>query len=220
MGYISGVRIILIAAKELTFAKTRLGSRLGAEERRVLADAMFRDVLAAATSSRIADHVAVVSSDRSLLDLAQAAGALLIDEEFPRGLNTAVRLATGALIAEGARTVVTLLSDIPLVTGEDIDRVFEAIPRAPGVVLVPSRDRTGTNMIARTPGDVLPTRFGSNSLARHLGECRRLNLACELVNLPRPAVDLDLVADLIEFMREPSSTHTFRQLARLGLAEG
>jgi len=214
------VRIVLIAAKELAFAKTRLGSRLGAEERKVLAEAMFRDVLAAAVSARLADHVAVISSDRMLLELARGAGALAIDEEFPRGLNTAVRLATGALISAGARAVVTLLSDIPLVTGEDIDAVIESMPDAPGVVLVPSRDRTGTNMIARTPGDVLATRFGSNSLARHLGECRRLKLACELVNLPRPAVDLDLVADLLEFMREPSATNTFRQLARLGLAEG
>ncbi|HTY54429.1 MAG TPA: 2-phospho-L-lactate guanylyltransferase [Candidatus Binataceae bacterium] len=214
------MRVVLIAAKELAFAKSRLASRLDAEERKLLAEAMFRDVLAAAMSARLPDHIAVVSSDRALLELAQTAGALVIDEEFPRGLNTAVRLATGALIAEGARALVTLLSDIPLVTGEDIDTVMRSIPRAPGVVLVPSRDRTGTNMIARTPGDVLATRFGSNSLARHLGECRRLNLACELVNLPRPAVDLDLVSDLIEFMREPSTTHTFRQLARLGLFEG
>jgi len=214
------MRVVLIAAKELAFAKSRLASRLGADERKHLAEAMFRDVLAAASSARRADHIAVISSDRVLLELARAAGALVIDEEFPRGLNTAVRLATGALIGGGARTVVTLLSDIPLVTGEDIDTVIESLPRAPGVVLVPSRDLTGTNMIARTPGDALATRFGSNSLARHLGECRRLNLACELVNLPRPAVDLDLVADLMEFMRVPSTTHTFRQLARLGLAEG
>jgi len=214
------VRVVLIAAKERAFAKSRLASRLGADERKQLAEAMFRDVLAAAASSRRADHVAVISSDRAMLDLARAAGALVIDEEFPRGLNTAVRLATGALVAGGARTVVTLLSDIPLVTGEDIDAVIDSVPPPPGVVLVPSRDLTGTNMIARTPGDVIATRFGSNSLARHLHECRRLNLACELVNLPRPAVDLDLVADLMEFMRVPSTTHTFRQLARLGLAEG
>ncbi|MGD0073708.1 MAG: 2-phospho-L-lactate guanylyltransferase [Candidatus Binataceae bacterium] len=220
IGYKSGVRVVLIAAKELAFAKSRLGVRLGVDERRHLAEEMFRDVLAAAASSRLADHIAVVSSDRTLLELARAAGALVIDEEFPRGLNTAVRLATNALVAGGASALVTLLSDIPLVTGDDIDTVFESLPRAPGVVLVPSRDLTGTNMLARTPGDVLLTRFGSNSLARHLGECRRLNLACKLVNLPRPAVDLDVVADLMEFMRVPSTTHTFRRLARLGLADG
>ena len=214
------MRLVLIAAKELAFAKTRLGSRLAAGERALLAEAMFRDVLAAALSAQEADHVAVVTSDLLLLELARGAGALVIDEEFPRGLNSAVRLATAALIAEGAGTVVTVLSDVPLVTGEDIDIVIRALPSAPGVVLVPSRDRTGTNMIARTPGDALATHFGSRSLARHLEECRRLGLACEVINLPRPAIDLDLVADLIEFMRVPSSTHTFSQVARLGLAEG
>jgi 2-phospho-L-lactate guanylyltransferase len=225
------VRVILIAAKELAFAKTRLGAALGAGERIELARAMFRDVLNAAACARAADHVAVISSDRSLLELANQAGAIIIDEEFPRGLNAAVGLATGALVAEGARTVCTLLSDIPLVTADDIDEVFAAHQRlaagagglgaeSVAVILVPSRDLTGTNMMVRAPGDVIPTRFGSHSLARHLHECRTRNLACEVIRMPRPSVDLDVLEDLIEFVRVPTNTHTFGQLARLGLVQG
>ena len=55
---------------------------------------MYRDVLAAALSARNADAVAVVTSDASLLDLARMRGAIAIDEEYPRGLNVAVALAT------------------------------------------------------------------------------------------------------------------------------
>ena len=50
---------ILIAAKHLAFAKTRLGRAVGDADRMALAEAMFRDVLAAALSARAADHVAV-----------------------------------------------------------------------------------------------------------------------------------------------------------------
>jgi 2-phospho-L-lactate/phosphoenolpyruvate guanylyltransferase len=198
------VRAILIAAKHLAFAKTRLGRAVGEADRMALAD-----------------HVAVVSSDPALLDRARSAGALVIDEEFPRGLNTAVRLATEALAAQGVGTLCTVLSDIPLVTGENIDAVFgELAEEERGVVLVPSRDLSGTNIIARAPAAAIPTRFGSQSLRRHLEECYRLGLASRVVRQRGPALDLDVIDDLNEFVRTPSMTHTYSQLARLGIAHG
>jgi 2-phospho-L-lactate/phosphoenolpyruvate guanylyltransferase len=219
VGYKNAVRVVLIAAKELAFAKTRLAPALPAAERTALAEAMFRDVLGAAMSA-YADHVAVVSSDRSLLGAARGAGALIIDEEFPRGLNAAVRLAVGALVAEGATEVATVLSDIPLVTSEDINSAFAELPDRPGVVLIPSRGLIGTNIIVRTPPDIIATRFGRSSLARHLEDCRRLGVACRVVRNSRAAIDLDRVSDLVEFVRVPTTTHTFNQLARLGIAQG
>ena len=162
--YKSAVRVILIAAKELALAKTRLSPAMPPPERLALAEAMFRDVLGAAMGAPGGSHVAVVTSDRRLLDLARSAGAIAIDEEFPRGLNAAVRLATSALISGGASEVATVLSDIPLVTSEDIAAVCK-LPGHPGVVLVPSRELTGTNIMVRTPPDIVPTRFGRLSLA-------------------------------------------------------
>ncbi len=94
-----------------------------------MAEAMFRDVLAAALGATAADHVAVVTSDAGLLAMARAADALAIDEEFPRGLNVAVALGDlGADCRRARDTVCTVLSDIPLVTAEDIDAVFAAMP--------------------------------------------------------------------------------------------
>jgi len=211
------VRFILIAAKQLEFAKTRLAPVLPPGERRALAEAMFRDVLAASMGAA-ADHVAVVTSDAILLAMARAAGALAIDEEYPRGLNVAIALATPALIAQGARTVCTVLSDIPLVIAEDIDAVFAAMPPGRGAVLVPSRDFSGTNIICRSPADAVPTRFGRMSLVRHLDDCRIADVPAKVLRLARPALDLDVIADLAEFERARSATHTQNQLARLGIA--
>jgi 2-phospho-L-lactate guanylyltransferase len=212
------VRAILIAAKELAFAKTRLASVLPPAERAALAEAMFRDVLAAALSARNAGLVAVVSSDARLLSHARACGAMAIDEEFPRGLNVAVALATARLVADGASMVCTVLSDIPMIAGADIDEVFSEMPAEKGAVLVPSRDFSGTNVIARSPADVIPTQFGRLSLVRHLDDCRRREVACRVLRQPRPALDLDLPADLYEFVRASSTTHTLNQLVRLGIA--
>jgi 2-phospho-L-lactate guanylyltransferase len=216
------VRAVLIASKQLAFAKTRLAPALpAADERIALAEAMYRDVLAAALSARLPAIVAVVTSDPTLIALARAGGALTIDEEYPRGLNVAVRLGTEFLIGRGATTVCTALSDIPLLTGEDIDASFAAMPATgPGVLLVPSLDFSGTNLMTRTPPDVIPTRFGRLSLARHLDDCRTRGVPCEVVRMPRPAIDLDVPRDLIEFARMPSMTHTFGQLTRLGMIHG
>ena len=212
------MRFILIAAKQLEFAKTRLAPVLPPGERRALAEAMFRDVLAAALGATAADHVAVVTSDAGLLAMARAANALAIDEEFPRGLNVALTLATSALIAEGAETVCTLLSDIPLVNSEDVDAVFAAMPSGRGAVLVPSRDFSGTNIICRSPADAVATRFGRLSLVKHLDDCRTADVPARVLRLARPALDLDVIADLAEFERAGSATHTQNQLARLGIA--
>jgi 2-phospho-L-lactate guanylyltransferase len=212
------VRFILIAAKQLAFAKTRLASALAEQQRRVLAEAMFRDVLAAAMGSRRADRVAVVTSDPVLLGLAREAGAIAIDEEYPRGLNAAISLATDALRAAGATELCTVLSDIPMVTSRDIDEVFAALKPGRGVVLVPSRDFSGTNIIARSPADVIPTMFGRMSLAKHLDECRGAEVPCEIIRQTGPALDLDLLADLIEFVRMAGPSNTLNELARLGIA--
>ena len=211
------MRIALIAAKQLEFAKTRLAMPAG--ERRALAAAMFRDVLSAAMSAQTPDHVALVSSDEELLGMARVAGAITIDERFPRGLNAAVRLGTEALIAEGADSICVVLSDIPLVTGADIDAMFAATRGPRGVALAPSRELTGTNLIARTPPDAIATRFGRRSLMRHLESCEQAGIRCEIVRLSGPAMDLDLMSDLADFMRIPSATHTFNQLSRLGLVQ-
>ena len=216
------MRIVLVAAKELALAKTRLAAALpSGAERAMLAEAMFRDVLSAALASRAADRVAVVTSDQVLISLARQAGATIIDEGFPRGLNAAVRLATDELIRAGATAIGTVLSDIPMVTGEDIDAAFAAMPQEEaGVVLIPSRDFSGTNMLVRRPPDVIATQFGHLSLVRHRDDARRRGIGCEVVRLIRPALDLDVPADLIEFVRTPTMTHTFGHLTRLGLLHG
>jgi 2-phospho-L-lactate guanylyltransferase len=213
------VRVVLIPAKEVVLAKKRLSPGFSAEHRQQLARAMFLDVLAAATAASRADRVAVVSSDRQLLGLAKDAGAIVVDERFPHGLNAAVRFATSHLTAAGAVTICTVLSDIPLTRPEDIDAVFDAAPNdgQPAVILVPSHERVGTNVILRQPGAIIPTRFGPRSMARHLDECRLSGVRERVLHLMRPALDLDFFHDVVAFAEVASDTHTFRELARLGL---
>jgi 2-phospho-L-lactate guanylyltransferase (CobY/MobA/RfbA family) len=53
---------------------------------------------------------------------------------------------------------------------------------------------------------------------KHLDDCRAANVPARVLRLARPALDLDVIADLAEFERAGSATHTQNQLARLGIA--
>jgi 2-phospho-L-lactate/phosphoenolpyruvate guanylyltransferase len=213
------VRAVLIAAKQLALAKTRLSPVLpSVAERGSLAEAMFHDVLSAAIGARSPEQVTVVTCDPALMMLARNAGATVINEGYARGLNAAVRLATTKMATAGITSICTLLSDIPLISGDDIDAAFAAMPADQrAVTLVPSRDFSGTNIIVRRPPDVIATQFGRLSLVRHLDDCRQHGIVCQIVRLERPGLDLDIPADLQEFERHHSLTYTQAHLARLSL---
>lgn len=211
------MRALLIAAKEPALAKTRLVS-LPAQARSSLARAMFDDVLAAATATTAADEVAVISSDLGLLESARRAGAATIDERYPRGLNNAVAMAAELLAASGAHALCTLLSDTPLISARDIEQVMAALPGPQGVVMVPSHDGSGTNILVRRPPQVIGTHFGKHSLALHRAQCEQLGIPYRILTLPGPALDLDEMGDLAQFARRNVPTRTLSELYRLELA--
>jgi len=92
--------------------------------------------------------------------------------------------------------VLRLPLDLPLVRGSDIDELLSIECTAPGAVIVPSRDGTGTNALLRTPPTLFPSHFGPGSFAKHCGEARRSG-ACLLVRRsPRLEMDIDDESDL------------------------
>ncbi len=211
------MKIALLPAKPLPLAKTRLASVLDAPERMRVAEAMFADVLQALASARGLDAVVVVTADPLLAARAHAAGAVLVDEGAPRGLNGAVSLGTDAAVRLGATSVLVLLSDVPLVESSDIEELLRRAP-ARGALVVPSKEGTGTNAMLRQPPTVFPPCFGGRSLDRHVVTAERAHIACEIVRNVRIEFDLDTPEDLRDFATRPSTTATHREVRRLGTA--
>jgi len=114
------VHVALVPAKPLSLAKTRLGPALDDDDRIAVAYAMFADVLDALRGTAAIDRVLVVTADPRLAAHARAAGAGVVDEGAPRGLNGAVALGTAVAGEQGAQAVVVVLSDVPLVRGDDV----------------------------------------------------------------------------------------------------
>jgi len=211
------VKVALLPAKPLPLAKTRLGTLLDDDERMRVAGAMFADVLRALGAARGLDAVVVITADAALAARARLAGAVVVDEGTPRGLNGAVSLGTDAAVRLGATTALVVLSDVPLVEPADIDELLSKAPTH-GALVVPSKEGTGTNAMLRQPPSVFAPCFGGRSLERHVAAADRARIACEIVRNVRLELDLDTPEDLRTFAARASATETYREVLRLGAA--
>jgi 2-phospho-L-lactate guanylyltransferase len=155
----------------------------------------------------------VISPDREIWHRADAMGCRVVEEEpGAADLNLSLRRAAASLAVGGGLLVVA--ADLPLASAEAIGRVLDAASEAP-VVVVPSHDGVGTNVLAWAEAASFRPGFGPGSAARHLavpGAVRHEE--------PELALDVDTVADLRSVAERlgPSSV-TGRRLRDLGLPD-
>ena len=211
------MRFAVLPTKPLAVAKSRLSSHLGEDDRRALSYAMFHDVLESLTRATHLDGVAVVTADRQLLDVAYRMGALAVDEGTPRGLNAAVALGTTRCLESGASSVLIVLSDLPLVTAEEIDAVYADLPVAPHVRLAPSHEGLGTNALLRVPPTAISTRFGGRSHQDHISAAADAEVGYSEIDLPGLRFDIDTIDDLRELRRIVRPTRTLAEARKIGL---
>ena len=199
----------LIPVKALAEAKGRLAPEVGPLQRRLLAIAMFEDVVAALQSVRGLERPVVVSPDREVWRRADAMGCRVVEEPAGAGdLNGA--LAAAAATANGSGLLV-VAADLPLASAAGLERVLAAAT-AP-VAVVPSHDGGGTNVLAwRDPASFAPS-FGPASAARHLAVPGAVR-----VDEPGLALDVDTADDLrlVAGRLDPASV-TARRLRDLGV---
>jgi 2-phospho-L-lactate/phosphoenolpyruvate guanylyltransferase len=178
----------LVPVKALAAAKGRLSPWLSPLERRLLAIAMFEDVVGALRATPGLPAPLVVSPDREMWRRAEAIGCRVVEEPGGgEGLNAALRLAAGRA---GDERLLVVAADLPLASASGLRRVLEAAALAP-VAVVPSHDGDGTNVLAwREPASFAP-RFGPESAARHLSVPGAVR-----VDDPGLAMDVDTVEDL------------------------
>ena len=182
----------VIPVKPMERALRRLSRVLSPAERRALQAAMLTDLLdACAACPGLAGTLVVTSDTEAAALAAERRMAVLPDHDPPKGINAAVAIGRADAARRGMRALV-LTADLPLTRPEDLAAILAAAPAAPGAVLVPSRDGTGTNALLLDPPGAFPTRLGRDS--RALAAERRVALV--ETALPRVALDVDTPADL------------------------
>lgn len=217
------MRYLLIPVKDLTRAKQRLAALMTQPERTRLAWAMMENTFAAAAAVRSADRLAVVTLYPPAIALAEKFGMEVITETEQISESASVDFGSREAARRGAEAVLRLPIDLPLIAAEDIETILDADQPAPSVVpsviIVPSRDGTGTNAILRRPPTLFPSHFGAGSLAKHIREAEQANAACQLINLPNIALDIDEPDDLAQLLKLGQGTPIHELLAEMNIAE-
>lgn len=191
----------ILPVKRFDAAKQRLSIGIEQERRRELVAAMVADVLEAIGAARQVDRMIVVSSEPRAAELAAAAGAELIPDPDKDGHIGAARAGIAAAVAGGARRVVLLPGDCPLLDPRELDRLLTGMPER-YVAVVPDRHGEGTNALALSPPDAIAPAFGEGSRARHVSLAREAGVPYGVEELPSLALDLDTPADIVALTRE------------------
>lgn len=203
--------MILVPVKDTNTAKQRLAGLLDQPARTHLARTMLGDVLEALSECG-SREVALVTRDLFSIELAQSYGFEVIRDEANSSETDAIAMATEACLSRGVEDILVIPGDIPLIEADDVRAIYESAP-ACGSVLVPSRDKRGTNAALRRPATLFGLRFGNDSFLPHLAAATNAAASCVVLSLPRMALDIDTPDDLKQLANSPGQKLS-QQLAR------
>jgi len=192
---------IIVPVKDTRQSKQRLGDRFSGDQRRQLAHVMLEDVLEAIAPLRDRASCVLVTIDPFAMSLAERYGMRTMDDGAHDGHTGAVDGGRNRLAREGARGVLTVPGDIPLVTTVELSAVLDAHETSKGFTIVPAGDKKGSNAIACSPPLAVPLRFGDNSFYPHLKAARRVGIEPLIKEFPGIATDVDTPDDVARLLR-------------------
>jgi 2-phospho-L-lactate/phosphoenolpyruvate guanylyltransferase len=207
------VRVIVLPVKTLAEAKTRLEPVLDPLERGALTLAMLEDVMDA-TLALSGWETWVISPDEVVIEIALQRGVHAIVEDKPP-LANAVRQVEEEAAARGVQHLAVLLPDTPLVTAPALTRALHTLGP---VVLAPSVDESGTNLLVRRPPTAIDARFGVDSYRRHLEAAAEAQIPTAVVEIPEIAFDLDLPSDILTVLEAGKRGRTLDVMLEMDLA--
>ena len=212
------MRALLLPVKDLKNAKKRLADVLTPEERFGLARAMLADTLRTLQRLRNAARIFVITNYQPVIDIAEGNGWSILREDRQISESHAVDFASRVCEERGVTGLLRVPLDVPLAQAGDIDELLAMECGARGMVIIPSRDGTGTNAILRTPPTLFPSHFGERSLAKHLSEAKQAGAKVFIRRNPRLEMDVDDESDLRALLeRDLTGTETGGWLKETGL---
>jgi len=184
---------IVLPLSGIARGKSRLASVLSPAGRtRLNRQLAQHGVRAVVDSLQDPTHCVVVSPCARSLRVARDAGVSALAEGRPaRGLNAAVRQAVGYALRRGARRVLVLHADLPRLSESSLRELLRRADPAARSVIVPDRERIGTNALLCPAGPGIVLHFGAESFAKHCETARAAGRAPSVVEIDALMQDLD-----------------------------
>jgi 2-phospho-L-lactate guanylyltransferase len=189
----------VVPAKSLARGKSRLKPVLADGQRVRFARQLLAHVLGVLRACPL-DGVLVATDGDDVAELAGRAGARILRDAGSEQLGTVVDRALAAVAAQGARSAVVLMADLPRLEPRDVEALLAALS-AHDLVLVCDHLGRHTNALALTPPTAMHTCFGRpDSFADHRAAARAAGLRVAILESDRIAFDVDGPADHSAFM--------------------
>jgi 2-phospho-L-lactate guanylyltransferase len=163
---------------------------------------MLLDVLGALGEAGLLSSSFVISSSRRTLGLAKRAGAKAIREASDTGVNSAIEKGLGDVPADD---VMVVPSDLPLLTATEIKGALKLRSSGVDVVVVPSMDFDGTNLLLFPRSNPLPLSFDRDSFWNHLEAASRRGLKVAVFSARGIRYDVDTISHLRGLAKERTS---------------
>ncbi|MCY1217053.1 2-phospho-L-lactate guanylyltransferase [compost metagenome] len=186
----------VVPVRSVETGKSRLAPVVNDAARRYLNATLLRHTVETVKSAFDADRVLVVSACDEVRQLALQLGVETLREHQPHGLNAALEQAAAEVARRGAKGVLVLSSDLPLLCASDLDLLLCAYQQKRQMVISADHANSGTNALLLAPVAAIPYTFGVGSFLAHLSHARKVHLPCKVVRSQGLALDLDLPEDL------------------------
>jgi 2-phospho-L-lactate guanylyltransferase len=157
----------IIPIKPLYQGKSRLSGIIDQQDRIKFNKKLLAHTLKIVTSCKQIAGVILVTKDRSLRSLVKKSNVRLLIEESESDLNSAINLGISKAIEYDADSVIIIPSDLPLLNKVEIGKIIELLASQNGLVIVPDRHFSGTNLLFVRPALKDIYCFGENSFEKH-----------------------------------------------------
>ena len=179
---------------------------------------MLRDLLAVVDGAGLTGACWVVSSDPSALSAARSAGVRTLKEGGDRGVNAAVGLAASRL--RGFDSLLVIPADLPSLKRRDLLRCLALSAKGAEVVITPSKEFNGTNLLIYPLGSKFRLSYDANSFWNHVAESARNGLRLAVAASEGLTSDLDTEEDLMSSSLPRINSLTGRFAKRLKMTWG
>jgi 2-phospho-L-lactate guanylyltransferase len=186
----------IVPVKPLRRGKSRLAGLLTEEQRTRLNRYLLEHTLTILNQISDIEHTLVVSRDPAALALTRSMGGRTVMEDGAPQFNTALQRATILAMGQGARGVIILPADLPLVEPSDLKALLMQGIKPPVIVIASDRRLDGTNGLFINPAGMIEYGYGPGSFQRHCTRATDAGARLEVFHSDHFGLDLDLPEDL------------------------
>jgi 2-phospho-L-lactate guanylyltransferase len=186
----------IVPVKPLRRGKSRLAGLLSEEQRTRLNRYLLVHTLSILNEISEIEHTLVVSRDPAALALTRSMGGRTVLEDGAPQFNTALKRATIVAQTQGARAVLIIPADLPLILESDLKSFILQGFNPPVVVIAPDRRLDGTNCLFVNPAGTIDYSYGPGSFLRHSTRANEAGARLEVIHSDHLGLDLDLPEDL------------------------